>query len=152
MGAAYFYHLTHHPVDVTLAMLLNKSIAAGWRVAVRGTDQQRLLWLDDKLWQGREIDFLPHALAGGSHDTDQPILLTTTSVAGNDPQCLMSIDGAEIEAEEIERLERACIIFDGNDPEYLQIAREQWKRLKAENARAQYWSQESGNWEMKAEM
>lgn len=152
MGAAYFYHLTRHPIDVTLAMLLEKSIDVGWRVNVRGTDQQRLLWLDDKLWQGRETGFLPHGLAGNENDTDQPILLTTNATAGNDPQCIMSIDGAEITAAEIEGSDRACILFDGNDPEALQIARGQWKSLKAEGGSAQYWSQESGKWEKKAEM
>ena len=42
MGVAYFYHLTRQPLEVTLPMLLGKSLAAGWRVVVRGTDQQHL--------------------------------------------------------------------------------------------------------------
>ena len=71
MGAAFFYHLTRHPVDVTVSMLLGKALGAGWRVAVRGTDLGRLYWLDEKLWAGQEADFLPHGLAGGTYDMDQ---------------------------------------------------------------------------------
>ena len=46
MGAAYFYHLTRAPVEVTLPMLLGKAMGAGWRVAVRGCDTARMEWLD----------------------------------------------------------------------------------------------------------
>lgn len=151
MGIAYFYHLTRHPVDVTLAMLLSKASDAGWRVAVRGTDLGRLQWLDEKLWAGQKADFLPHGLAGGPHDADQPILLTTLSEAGNKPQCVMSVDGADVNAAEIEALERVCVLFDGNDPQALDHARGQWKLLKDAGASAQYWSQADGRWEKKAE-
>ena len=151
MGSAYFYHLTRHPVDVTLAMLLGKAGGAGWRVAVRGTDLGRLRWLDEKLWVGQEADFFPHGIAGGPHDADQPILLTTSAEATNNPQCVMCVDGAQISAAEIETLDRVCVLFDGNDPEALDIARGQWKTLKDTGASAQYWSQADGRWEKKAE-
>ena len=45
MGAAFFYHLTQRPLEATLPMLLEKARGAGWRVAVRGTDEGRLDWL-----------------------------------------------------------------------------------------------------------
>lgn len=150
MGAAFFYHLTRQPLEVTLPMLLGKARGAGWRVAVRGRDAGRLDWLDQRLWQGAEEDFLPHGLAGGPHDALQPILLTA-GAAGNDPQCLMAIDGAEVTPEEVTALERVCVLFDGNDPEALDMARGQWKRLTGAGCAAQYWSEESGRWEKKAE-
>ncbi|SHG31443.1 DNA polymerase III subunit chi [Cognatishimia maritima] len=151
MGAAYFYHLTHSPLDVALPMLLEKAIGAGWRVAVRGTDAARLDMLDQKLWLGREESFLPHAIAGGPHDAMQPILLTTESSAPNDASCLMSVDGAEISAEEIQAMDRVCILFDGLDDEAVSHARRQWKALTDAGCAAQYWSEESGQWEKKAE-
>ncbi|MBT6191825.1 MAG: DNA polymerase III subunit chi [Tateyamaria sp.] len=150
MGAAYFYHLTQRPMEETLAMLLNKARAAGWRVAVRGTDAARIAWLDEKLWLGADDGFLPHGIAGGPHDSDQPILLTV-GAAGNGATCVMSIDGAAVTAEEVASLERVCILFDGNDPDQLNTAREHWKALKDASASAQYWSEESGRWEKKAE-
>jgi DNA polymerase-3 subunit chi len=152
MGAAFFYHLTRHPVDVTLSMLLRKAQGAGWRVVVRATDLGRLNWLDEKLWSGQELDFLPHGLAGGAHDADQPILLTNLAEAANNPQCVICVDGADISADEISNLERVCILFDGNNFEELERARKQWKTLKDAGASAQYWSQADGNWEKKAEI
>lgn len=150
MGAAYFYHLTRRPMEETLAMLLGKAQQAGWRVAVRGTDHGRLAWLDEKLWSGAEDSFLPHGIAGGPHDADQPILLTTQGAA-NSATCVMSIDGAAVSPEEVAALDRVCILFDGDDPEQLGTARAQWKTLKDASASAQYWSEESGRWEKKAE-
>lgn len=150
MGAAYFYHLTRRPMEETLAMLLGKAISAGWRVAVRGRDPGRLAWLDERLWLGPEDGFLPHGLAGGPMDADQPVLLTT-GAATNGATCVMSVDGAEVSAQEVAQLDRVCILFDGDDPEALSVARGQWKALKDAGASAQYWSEESGRWEKKAE-
>lgn len=151
MGAAYFYHLTRKPLQETLPTLLEKAHAAGWRIAVRGRDPQRLAWLDEALWQGAESSFLAHGLAGGPHDALQPILLTTSAQAPNAASCVMSVDGAEVTAEEVAALERVCILFDGTDDEAVQQARSQWKRLTEAGCRAQYWSEASGRWEKKAE-
>lgn len=150
MGAAYFYHLTRRPLEETLTMLLGKSLQNGWRVAVRGTDDARLAWLDERLWLGAEDEFLPHGLAGGAHDADQPVLLTTQG-ADNGAACLMSVDGARVTPEEVAAFERVCVLFDGNDQEALTVARAQWKTLKDAGASAQYWSEDSGKWEKKAE-
>lgn len=151
MGAAYFYHLTQKPLEATLPMLLGKALGAGWRVAVRGTDAARMDWLDQKLWLGSEDGFLPHGLAGGPHDAAQPVLLTVGGQAANDPQCLMTVDGAEVAPEEVQALERVCVLFDGNDPAAVDVARGQWRSLTAAGCSAQYWSEESGRWEKKAE-
>lgn len=150
MGAAYFYHLTRNPLEQTLPVLLGKAREAGWRIAVRGREQARMEWLDDRLWLGPEEGFLPHGLAGGPHDAAQPILLTT-GAAANDPACLMAVDGADVAPDEVARMERVCILFDGNDEAALNRARSQWKALTDAGCAAQYWSEESGRWEKKAE-
>jgi DNA polymerase-3 subunit chi len=151
MGAAYFYHLTRSPLEVALPLLLGRALQAGWRVAVRGRDPQRMDWLDQQLWLGSPDGFLPHGLAGGPHDAAQPVLLTTATDAPNDPACLMTVDGADLEPAEVIAMARVCVIFDGNDPAALQKARGQWKALTDAGCAAQYWSEESGRWEMKAE-
>ncbi len=152
MGAAYFYHLTRGPLEETLPVLLGKARQAGWRIAVRGTDPQHLAWLDERLWQGPEDAFLPHGLAGGPHDADQPILLTTSAQAANNATCVMAVVGAAVSSEEVKALDRVCILFDGTDPEAVQHARTQWKSLTDAGCSAQYWSEESGRWEKKAEV
>ncbi len=149
MGAAFFYHLTRNPVEATLPLLLEKSLANGWRVAVRVTDADRRNWLDRALWQAGE-GFLPHGIAGGDHDAAQPILLTGDAPTNN-PACLMAIDGAPVTPAEVSGFERTCILFDGHDPAAVQHARGQWKSLTGSGASAQYWSEENGRWEMKAE-
>ncbi|WP_299637262.1 DNA polymerase III subunit chi [uncultured Ruegeria sp.] len=151
MGAVYFYHLTRQPLEHTLPVLLDKARHAGWKIAVRGTDPARMDWLDEKLWLGPEDGFLPHGREGGPHDAEQPILLTTSAEVKNDADCVMAVDGAPVEPEEVSALERVCILFDGNDDMAVQHARGQWKTLTSAGCAAQYWSEESGRWEKKAE-
>ncbi|MGV6848107.1 MAG: DNA polymerase III subunit chi [Marinibacterium sp.] len=155
MGEVYFYHLTRRPLEAVLPALLGRALQAGWRVAVRGTDAARLDWLDEKLWLGPEDRFLPHGRAGGPHDARQPVLLVTEGTAAdetaNAPACVMSIDGADVTEKEAAQLNRVCILFDGTDPAALARARDQWRIFKAAGCEAQYWSEESGRWEMKAQ-
>lgn len=151
MGAAFFYHLTRSPVEETLPMLLDKSRQAGWRILIRGRDENRLRWLDERLWLTSEEGFLPHGLAGGPHDALQPVLLGGEGVSSEGFTCLMSIDGADLTAEEVQASERACILFDGTDPDAVAHARVQWKALTDAGCAAKYWSQEDGPWAMKAE-
>ncbi len=152
MGAAYFYHLTRHPLETTLPMLLARARQAGWRIAVRGTDAARMAWLDQRLWQGSGEEFPAHGLAGGRHDARQPVLLTVAREAANAPDCVMSIDGAPVAPDEVPALARVCIIFDGNDASAVARARAQWKSYADAGCSAQYWSESSGRWEKKAEI
>ena len=150
MGAVYFYHLTESPVEATLPMLVTKSRAAGWRVLVRGPDGPLLPRLDDQLWQGDPAGFMPHGMAGGAHDAEQPILLGT-DVASDGFDCLMSVGGADLTAAEVGLAQRACILFDGHDQAALAHARTQWKSLTDAGCQAQYWAQDMGSWTKKAE-
>ena len=72
-------------------------------------------------------------------------------MAANTPDCLMTVDGADVDADEVGALQRVCILFDGNAPDAVQVARGQWKALTDAGCSAQYWSEESGRWEKKAE-
>lgn len=151
MGAAYFYHLTRRPLEQTLPMLLGKARAAGWRVVVRGTDAERMKWLDDRLWVVPEDGFEPHGLAGSEFDADQPVLLTTAPDIPNKAACLMAVDGAEVDPGECAGMQRVCILFDGNDEAAVIRARGQWKALTGAGVPAQYWSEASGQWQKQAE-
>jgi len=151
VGEVFFYHLTQSPLEGTLRQLLEKSLAQGWRVVVRGPDAARLDRLDAALWLGPEDGFLPHGRTGGPHDPQQPVLLTTEQTAPNRPDCVVSVEGAPITAEEMGALARAMIVFDGHDDAALSTARAQWKALTGAGIKAKYWSEESGRWAMKAE-
>ena len=149
-GEVFFYHLTRSPLEAALPMLLERSLQAGWRVCVRGSNAARLNWLDERLWLHPEDGFLPHGQAGGPQDAHQPILLTSTPDNPNAAQALMAIDGAEISEDDMHGHTRVFVVFDGNDPDAVAYARTQWMAAKNTGVTAKYWSQESGRWEMKA--
>ncbi|WP_445810230.1 DNA polymerase III subunit chi [Yoonia sp.] len=148
MGAVFFYELQGAPLETTLPMLLDKARGQGWRVLVRGTDPALLTQLDAALWQGPVDHFLPHGLAGGPHDADQPVLLG--DLPATDFACVMAVGGAAVTAEEAVQLARACILFDSAEDAKGQ-ARLQWKTLTDAGIAAQYWAQEDGRWVKKAE-
>lgn len=149
MAQAMFYHLTRSGVFDTLAVLLPRALAQGWRVMVRGTDRAALERIDGRLWLEPEEGFLPHGLEGGPQDGLQPVLLGL-GPAANAPQAVALIDGAAPLPGE-EALERLWVIFDGADPEALARARALWTRLAGAGIALQYWSEESGRWAMKTE-
>jgi DNA polymerase-3 subunit chi len=150
MGALLFYHLVRGTAEATARQLLARALAQGWPVMVRGTDEGALARLDAQLWLGPEEEFLPHGLAGGPQDARQPVLLGTGAPA-NGARALMLVDGALAGAEEVRAMERVWVLFDGADPDRLAAARAQWTWAAAEGLPAQYWSDEGGRWEKRAE-
>jgi len=151
MGSVMFYHLTRSTAAEMLAVNAPRALAQGWRVMVRGTDPSALERLDDALWlAGGEEGFLPHGLESGPLDADQPVLLGR-GAGGNGARVLALVDGAAATDPEIAAMERVWILFDGGDAARVQAARDQWKAITAAGHLAQYWSDESGRWDMKAE-
>lgn len=150
MGVVMFYHLTRSAPEETLGMLLPRALAQGWRVMVRGRDRAALERLDQALWLDEADPFLPHGMEGGKHDALQPVLIGQGAIA-NGAQGLFLLDGAETTPEEARPLERVWLLFDGADGAQLQAARAKWKALTEAGLAAQYWSEDSGRWEKKAE-
>ena len=149
MGAAYFYHLTRRRLEDALPVLVERSLAQGWRVEVRGTRPDTLAQLDDHLWTYSEDSFVPHVRASSDGAASSPVVLSDQPLSGYD--CILCINGAELSATEVTTSKRACVIFDGHDDAALTHARGQWKSLTGAGCSAQYWSEESGKWELKAE-
>ena len=149
MGAVYFYHLTRQPLERTLPLLLDKALGAGWRVEVRCPNQDLAAWLDEKLWIIPEDGFLPHGMAGSEDDALHPVLVTT--YPAENVHCIMSVGGSDVSADEVREKERVCILFDGNDETILSHTRRLWKMLTDAKCHAQYWSEETGLWQKKAE-
>jgi len=151
MSSVFFYHLTESPLSDVLPVLISKARQAGWRICLRGRNPLMMEQLDQRLWTTGPDEFLPHGLAGGPFDADQPVLLTTGAESSNKAQCLMLVDGAEVDPSEVAGLERAMILFDGFDPDAVAHARTQWKAVTGAAVAAQYWAQEDGRWVKKAE-
>lgn len=150
MGTAMFYHLTRSTTEDTVTSLLGRAVGMGWRIMIRGGDSARLDRLDTHLWLHPENSFLPHGRSGGADDAAQPVLLGDGPIT-NDATAMMLLDGADVSLTEAQSLTRVWLIFDGEDPAALAAARVQWKTLTDAGIAAQYWSEETGKWKMKAE-
>lgn len=150
MGVAMFYHLTRSTAEDTVTSLLGRAVTMGWRVMIRGSDAARLDRLDALLWTHPENSFLPHGRAGAANDAAQPVLLGDGPITNNATAMLL-LDGADVSLAEAQSLSRVWLIFDGTDQAALAAARGQWKSLTDAGIAAQYWSEETGKWQMKAE-
>ncbi|MGY6536243.1 MAG: DNA polymerase III subunit chi [Pararhodobacter sp.] len=148
MAVARFYHLTQDAPEALLPLLIGKARDIGLGVVLRGGSQARMEALDQALW--RLDGFLPHGLAGGAHDADQPVLLVWDSRPAPDlpnrPGCLIALDAAPVDPVEAGALERLCILFDGNDPAAVEAARVQWRSLTGAGVAAEYWRRDGARW------
>ncbi|MEM6617715.1 MAG: DNA polymerase III subunit chi [Pseudomonadota bacterium] len=154
MAEVMFYHLTETALEGALPGLLRRSRDRGWRALVRAGgagDPRRLARIDDLLWTHADGDFLPHGVAGGSHDADQPVLLTTATGNPNGAQVLFLIDGARADLDEAGRFSRVVLMFEAANPDGLSAARADWKAVSGAGLKAQYWAQDAGRWVMRAE-
>jgi DNA polymerase III subunit chi len=148
MGTVMFYHQTRTTPADTLAVTLPRALGQGWRAMIRGTDPAALDALDAELWlKGGEENFLPHGREGGPQDPQQPVLIGMGQPV-NGARVLALLDGAAAEDAEIAAMERVWILF-GDDRK--EAARDQWRAITTAGHAAQYWSEEGGRWEKKAE-
>ncbi len=146
-----FYHLTRRKLEQALPVLLEKSLARGWRVAVQARDAKRLGQLDDFLWSFEPTKFLPHGTKADGAPETQPISLTIEGDNPNAADVRFLIDGVNaaplLSDPASAPKARAVLMFDGNDERELQAAREQWKELRDAGFELVYFQEdESGAW------
>jgi DNA polymerase-3 subunit chi len=148
MTELLFYHLQRAPLDKVLPGLLEKSLQRGWRCAVQGAPE-RLRALDDTLWTYGDETFLPHGLESDD-GAGQPVVLLTHEGNPNQAAIRFLIDGSPLPPDAAS-YERIVLLFDGNDADAVQGAREHWKEAKNLGFAATYWQQsDEGRWEKKA--
>ena len=137
-----FYQLAGGPVESIVASLANKLLAEEQRLLIVASDEAALARLDRQLWDQGPTSFLPHAIAGGSDDANQPILLSTTPDAPNRARNVLIADGEWREA--ALTFDRAFYLFDEAT---LKGARLAWKLLVGrEGVERYYHAQEDGRW------
>ena len=143
-----FYHLQQDTLENVLPKLLEKAYASEKNILVRIGNEDRVELLNNLLWTYKEESFLPHACKKYGQADKQPIWLTSEDDNPNNASYLFLIDCAEYK--EDDDFERVFCIFDGNNKESLEYARDLWKRLKEQDAELNYWQQNSvGKWEQK---
>lgn len=155
MSEVLFYHLDRLPLERVLPELLEKCLERQWNAVVQLGSDERCEALDAVLWTYRDDAFLPHGSAhasGGETGTQSarahPIWLTTGVENPNGAKVRFLADGAEIE--NTADYHRVVRLFDGNDSDAVDRARETWKSVKAAGHEVTYWQQnERGRWEKK---
>ena len=145
-----FYRLTGSTLEATVTTFAERTLQRGGRVVVKGAGAARLDQLDAHLWAYRDDSFLPHGKAGGAHDDQQPVLLTTAAARPNAAGTLLLVDGARFDAESVTGLDRVALIFDGNDAEATAAARTDWKAVTETGLTAVFGAEEDGRWVEKA--
>lgn len=148
MSEVWFYHLEPKPLDQVLPVLLERTLERGWRAVIETGSAERAEALDALLWTFREDSFLPHGIAGGPHDADQPVLIATDDQNRNGANIRFFVDRAVPRS--AEGYERVVFMFSGHDPDAVAEARLAWRALQEGNE-VTYWQQEpSGRWSKKA--
>jgi DNA polymerase III subunit chi len=141
-----FYHLGSTPLEQVIASISQKLLGDGKRLLVIAEDQGLLGRLDRMLWDQGPTSFLPHALAGGSEDARQPILLAGQTDAPNLARNILIADGQWREA--ALTFDRVFYLFDAAT---LEAARLAWKLLAGrEGVERRYWAQVEGRWKQQA--
>lgn len=149
MTEILFYHLERQPLEAVLPPLLEKCLERGWRTVVEVGSPERCDALDALLWTWREESFLPHGTWRDANVAMQPIVLTRDETNPNAATVRFAVDGAGMG--EAAGFDRVVLLFDGNDPDALDRARDAWRQAKRDGHAATYWQQsERGRWEKKA--
>lgn len=150
MTEILFYHMQRQPLERVLPNLVERSLERGWQAAIQVVSEERLQALDDGLWTYTDESFLPH---GTDRETDaalQPIVITTRQDRPNGASVRFLVDGAALPADSA-TYDRLVLMFDGNDPDAVDRARQQWREAKGGGHACTYWQQnDAGRWEKKA--
>lgn len=145
----YFYQLDRQPLERVLPVLLERTLARGWRALVKAGSEERVAALDLALWTYTEDSFLPHGTSRSGHVAEQPVFLTSSDDCPNGAGVRFVVDGAR--ADNFKNFIRTVFVFDGRDEEALSISREHWKAAKAAACAVTYWQQDQdGRWVRKA--
>jgi DNA polymerase-3 subunit chi len=147
MTEILFYHLKGQSLEQVLPPLLQKSLERGWRVVVQASSDERVEALDAHLWTWRDDAFLPHGTSRDSEAAEHPIVLTANAENPNGAVVRFLVDGANLAAD-AGNYQRIVLLFDGDDPEAVEMARMRWNEAKASGAEVTYWkADENGRWQ-----
>ena len=144
-----FYQVSRDPAEAIVAMLAEKTLAAGQRLLVVAEGASRLEAIGQALWShpGRPgaPSFLANGRAGEGHEPRQPILLSETLEPANGARFVALADGVwRDEAADPARFDRAFLVFDAAT---LDAARACWRALgQREELTRNFWKQEGGRW------
>jgi len=144
-----FYQVSRDPAEQVVAILANKTLAAGQRLLVVAAEAARLEAVGRALWSHAARDgsptFLANGLASEPHGERQPILLAQTVEPANGARFVALADGLwRDEAADPARFDRAFLVLDAAT---LEAARACWRALGTrEGLERNFWKQDGGRW------
>ena len=155
MTEVWFYHLERQSLEQVLPVLLDRAMQRKWRAVVQARDPERVAALDDLLWTWSDEAFLAHGTARDGDPDLQPIWLTADVDDPIGADMRIFIDGASPDDILVDPAaapkQRAVVMFDGRDPQALDVARGQFRSLKEKGHTLSYWRQSpAGRWEQQA--
>jgi DNA polymerase-3 subunit chi len=144
-----FYHLQRQPLSEALPRLLERVLASELHAVVLCGAPERMRMLDDLLWTYGQATFLPHGTSSSDRPDRQPVYLTLTEENPNQSTVLVVVDGATPAC--LDQFDRCLDMFDGNDNQALEAARDRWRQYRESGHSLTYWQQTSGGgWEKKS--
>ena len=150
MTEILFYQLKSQTPEQVLPPLLAKLLERGWRVVVQASSDERVEALDAHLWTWRDDAFLPHGTWRDAEAAEHPIVLTVNDENPNRATVRFLVDGAAMTAD-VSAYDRIVLLFDGDDPDALEMARKRWTDAKTWGAEVTYWqADEHGRWRRQA--
>lgn len=141
-----FYHLLRDTTTKAVPDILGKALAKNIRVLLKLPNEDRRKYYDDWLWRFQPESFLPHAQDGDPEPQAHPIWLSVANDAPNGATMAFVIEGAELP--EFDKYALICMLFDSENQDRLQQARQLWSELKKQNdLKLTYYKQgDDGRW------
>jgi DNA polymerase-3 subunit chi len=142
MTETLFYHLERRSLEDVLPGLVEKSLARGWRAAIKTDSSERSDTLDTLLWTYDDQSFLPHAQLGDGDAPGQPVLISAEEGNPNSAQIVFYVGGAmPADWTGLSGLARVVLLFDARDTQALAGARAAWKEAKGAGHDVTYWKE-----------
>ena len=114
MSEVFFYHLTQSPLEVALPKILERALSANWSIEVRANVNTNLEDMSNSIWKGSEESFLPNCLENHEDVQDYPIVLSNSPLKKL-RDCLIIVDHAELQENDVGSHKRGCLIFDAKN-------------------------------------
>ncbi|MBW8309365.1 MAG: DNA polymerase III subunit chi [Candidatus Paracaedibacteraceae bacterium] len=137
-----FYHLTVTPLEKALPKLVEKIYLNGLRTLIVCDTQERMETLNSVLWTFSPTSFIPHGCVGDP--LRHPVWLSLSIDNVNKAEVVIVLNGTMIPDQ---RFERCMDMFDGNNVDVVQNARERYKAYRDRDLKLAYWKQnDKGAW------
>ena len=151
MSRIDFYHLQKQTLEQVLPKLIEKAYETGAKIKIKIGNEARVEFINSLLWTYNEETFIPHGSKKDGFAKDQPIWLSSEDDNPNQAEMLFLVDGANFDISNVENFSRIFNIFDGNDEDSLQQARNFWKEVSSTEHEKNYFQQDdNGRWNKKA--